>query len=79
MRITAILQDGRGIVQQVDNMPGFPGQPSTRAEVERKFRGNVDARWPRQRTDDILRALWALDQADDLSALLGKLTVRKMS
>jgi 2-methylcitrate dehydratase len=78
VRITAILHDGRRIVEQVDNMPGFPGQPIARADVERKFHSNVDVRWPRQRTDDILRALWALDQADDLSALLGKLMVQKL-
>jgi hypothetical protein len=49
-----------------------------RADVEQKFRSNVEARWPRQRTDDILRALWALDQADDLSSLLGGLVVQKL-
>ena len=78
VRITAILNDGRRIVQQVDNVPGFPGKPMTRADVERKFRSNVEARWPPQRTDDILRALWTLDRADDLSALLGKLIVQKI-
>ena len=78
VRITAILQDGRRIVQQVDNVPGFPGQPMTRADVERKFRSNVEARWPAQRTDDILRALWALDRVDDLSPLLAKLIVQKI-
>jgi hypothetical protein len=29
-----------------DKMPGFPGQPMRRAEVERKFRSNVGSRKP---------------------------------
>jgi len=43
-----------------------------RADVERKFRGNV-ARWPKQRTDAVLRMVWELEKVDDLSALLGQL------
>jgi hypothetical protein len=29
------------ITRQVDNMPGFPGQPMIRTDIERKFRSNV--------------------------------------
>ena len=76
VRITAVLQDGQRVVQQVDNMPGFPGQPMTRADVERKFRGNVEGRWPRERTAEVLQALWALDRPSDLSALLGQMIVQ---
>jgi 2-methylcitrate dehydratase len=47
-----------------------------RLEVERKFRGNVGKRWSQQRTDANLRALWALDQTDNLSVLLGQLSMR---
>jgi hypothetical protein len=47
-----------------------------RSEVERKFRGNVGKHWPQQQTDAVLQALWALDQADDLSVLLGRLTMQ---
>jgi hypothetical protein len=47
-----------------------------RSEVERKFRGNVGKRWSPQHTDAILGALWALDQADDLSVLLGRLSMQ---
>jgi 2-methylcitrate dehydratase len=42
----------------------------TRADVERKFRGNVGSRWPRERTDAILQTLWALDKTKDLSELI---------
>jgi 2-methylcitrate dehydratase len=75
-RITAVLVDGQRIVQEVDNVPGFVGRPMSRAEAERKFRGNVGTRWSQERTDEILQALWALDRADDLSSLLGRLLVQ---
>ncbi len=78
VRITALFEDGRRVIRQVDNIPGFPGQPMSRADVERKFRSNVGARWPQERTDAVLQALWALDRVDDMSSLLGKLSVRTM-
>jgi 2-methylcitrate dehydratase len=75
-RLTAVLDDGRRFTRLVDKMPGFPGQPMSRAEVERKFRSNIGSRWPRERTDAVLQALWTLDQASDVSSLLGKLVVQ---
>jgi 2-methylcitrate dehydratase len=72
-RITATLVDGREIVRQVDDMPGFPGKPMTRAEVERKFRANIGKRWPAKQTDEVLQALWGLDRADDLRGLLRRM------
>jgi 2-methylcitrate dehydratase len=75
-RVTAVLADGQRISREVDYAPGFAERPMNRAEVERKFRGNVGKRWPQQRTDAVLQALWALDQTEDLSALLGKLSMR---
>jgi 2-methylcitrate dehydratase len=75
-RVTAILVDGQRISRQVDYAPGFAERPMNRADVERKFRGNVGKRWPRQRTNATLQALWALDQTDDLSGLLGRLSMQ---
>ncbi len=72
-RLTATLDDGRRIARLVDSMPSFGGQPTSRADVERKFHSNVAKRWPQQRTDAILQALWAFDRTDDLSSLLGQL------
>src|SRR5262245_26382820 len=73
-RITAALKDGGRVTRQIDSVPGFPGQEMTRADIERKFRTNVGNRWPPERIDAILQALWALDRADDLPFLLGKLS-----
>jgi 2-methylcitrate dehydratase len=75
-RVTAILADGQRISREVDDAPGFAGRPMNRAEVERKFRGNVGKRWPRERTDAILQALWGLDRTADFATLLGKLSVQ---
>jgi 2-methylcitrate dehydratase len=74
-RLTATLDDGRRIVRLVDKMPGFPGQPMSRADVERKFRSNIGSRWREERTDGVLQALWTLDESD-LSSLLGRLAVQ---
>jgi 2-methylcitrate dehydratase len=78
-RITAILADGQRIMREVDDVPGFVSRPMSRADVERKFRSNVGKRWPQERTDAILQALWALDRTDDLPALLGKLSLQTKS
>jgi 2-methylcitrate dehydratase len=78
-RITAILTDGRRVVREVDDVAGFVGRPMGRADVERKFHKNVGKRWPQERTDAILAALWTLEQTDDLSSLLAKLTLQPKS
>lgn len=53
-------------------MPGFPGRPVSRADVDRKFKSNVSKRWPQEHTDTVLQALRALDRTDDLSSVLNK-------
>jgi 2-methylcitrate dehydratase len=75
-RLTATLDDGRRLTRLVDRMPGFPGQPASRADVERKFHSNVAGRWPAQRTDAVLQALWALDRTADLPFLLSRLALQ---
>jgi 2-methylcitrate dehydratase len=75
-RVTAILNDGRHITHQVDDMPGFPGKPMTRADVERKFRSNLGRRVLQEDTDAVLQALWSLDRTDDVSSLADKLAIR---
>jgi 2-methylcitrate dehydratase len=74
-RIAATLDDGRKVVRQVDDMPGFPGRPMTRGDAERKFRSNAGRRWPEARVRGILDALWGLAAADDVAGLTAKLTL----
>jgi 2-methylcitrate dehydratase len=75
-RVTAILVDGQKITREVDYAPGFAERPMNRSEVERKFRGNVGKRWPQERINATLQALWALDQTENLSVLLGRLSMQ---
>lgn len=72
-RITAVLADGQRIAREVVAMPGFAGQPMNRADIERKFRGNVRERWPTARTEAALRDFWALERVGDVRSLLAKL------
>jgi 2-methylcitrate dehydratase len=76
-RITAVLSDGQRLTREVDHAPGFSGRPMQRADVDKKFRGNVGDRWPKGQTDAVLQGLWALDSTEDLSSLLGQLAIRK--
>jgi 2-methylcitrate dehydratase len=75
-RVTAILADGKRVSREVDHAPGFAERPMTRAEVERKFRGNVGKRWSEEQTGAVLEALWALERTNDISALLGRLALK---
>src|SRR3981081_1305735 len=68
-RVTEILVDGQRISRQEDYAVGFAERARKRVCVERKVRGNVGERWPQERTNATLQALWALDQTDDLSGL----------
>lgn len=74
-RVTATLSDGKRITREVDHAPGFAARPMNRSDVERKFRGNVGKRWPKEQTEANLRALWAIDRTNDLAALLGNFVV----
>ena len=47
-----------------------------RSDVERKFRSNVRKRWPEERIEGILQALWSLERTDDVALLLGKLSIQ---
>ena len=75
-RVTATLIDGKRISREVDYAPGFAERPMSRADVERKFRGNVGKRWSTKQADDILKALWALEQTKDLSLLLDGMSLQ---
>ena len=74
-RVTATLSDGKRITRESDHAPGFVARPMNRSEVERKFRGNVGERWPKEQTETNLSALWTIDQTNDIAALLGNFVV----
>jgi 2-methylcitrate dehydratase len=74
-RITAILVDGQRVSREVNDIPGFAGRPMQRPDIDRKFRGNIGKRWPREKTDAVLQSLWVLENTQDIGALLATLTV----
>ena len=78
-RVTAILTDGQRISREVDDAPGFAKSPMSRADVEKKFRGNVGKRWSDEQTDAVLEALWELDRIGDLALFLGRLSLQTNS
>ena len=75
MYLTATLSGGKPIIREVDHAPGFAARPMNRSDVERIFRGNVGERWPKEQMEANLKALWAFDQTNDLSTLLGNFVV----
>ncbi len=75
-RVTAVLKDGRRIAHEIIDMPGFPGKPMTRADVERKFRSNLAGRTLQEDTGAVLQALWTLDRTEDLRSLTSALALR---
>jgi len=74
-RITAIQADGHRVSREINDIPGFAGKPMQRPDIDRKFRGNIGNRWPRQKTDAVLQSLWLLENTRDIGALLATLTV----
>ena len=74
-RITAILADGKRVSREVNDIPGFAAKPMQRPDIDRKFRGNIGKRWPREKTDAVLQSLWALENTRDIGALLATLKV----
>ena len=74
-RITAVLASGQRVSREVNDIPGFAGKPMQRPDIDRKFRGNIGKRWPRQKTDAVLQSLWVLENTPDIGALLATLTV----
>ncbi|WP_408902450.1 MmgE/PrpD family protein [Methylobacterium radiotolerans] len=73
-RLTATLRDGREIVRQVDDVPGFVSRPMTRDDVERKFRMNAGERLDPLEVRRVLDAFWTIDERPDLSGLLALLS-----
>jgi 2-methylcitrate dehydratase len=50
---------------------GNAGNPMADDEIERKFRGLVQGRLSAAKTDAVLKALWELENADDIGRVIG--------
>jgi 2-methylcitrate dehydratase PrpD len=70
------LKDGKIITGRADMAKGSPDDPMSFQEVADKFRESADfAKWPRQKAEAVIRAVEALEKAQDMSALTAALTL----
>lgn len=75
-RVTAVTDDGRRFTREVDDLPGFPHHPMTRADFETKFTRCVRPYWKTAQTRRALDWLWRLDAQPDVSKLPALMTIR---
>lgn len=68
-RLSLQLADGRRLVSQVDDLPGFPGRVMGRGDVERKFHANAGRAWPQAQRVRVLDLLWSLEDIANVSSL----------
>lgn len=61
-RLTVTLDDGRQLVKEVEFPRGHAQNPMTDAEVEKKFRSQVEPRYGKERAQQVLAACWKLEQ-----------------
>jgi len=73
--VTATLADGRVITERVDDLPGFVVRPMSRADAEAKFERNAKALLNAAQVRRISDAVWNLDRAASVSALIESLVI----
>jgi 2-methylcitrate dehydratase len=73
--VTATLDDGRVISERVDDLPGFVSRPMQRADAEAKFERNAKAVLKPAQIKRISDAVWGLDHADSVGALIESLVI----
>jgi 2-methylcitrate dehydratase PrpD len=66
-----VFTDGSSERINIDNFRGTPGNPLTDAELSDLFRLSAAERLPADRAEAVPRAVWELDSAPDVSALMG--------
>ena len=68
--VTVTLRDGRTLTERVAHATGAPENPMSDAMLERKFRTLAHRVLSDHQADNLLTALWSLDQADNVSAVM---------
>lgn len=68
--LTTTLTDGATFTEHVAHATGTLENPMTDAQIEEKFRAVGGTVLSRRRVDKLLEALWALEDMNDVSALL---------
>ena len=73
--VTLTLDDGRVIAERVDDLPGFAGRPMQRGDAETKFARNAKTLIKPGQIQRISDAVWNLDRADSIGALMESLVI----
>jgi 2-methylcitrate dehydratase len=73
--VTARLEDGRVITERVDDLPGFVSRPMQRADAQDKFERNAKGLVTSAQIQRISEAIWGLDRAGSLGALIESLVI----
>jgi len=75
-RVTILTSSGETLVAEVRYPKGHAKNPMSDAEVERKFRGMIDGHAKADQCDRLLKACWALEEAEDVGRdVIGLLAV----
>jgi 2-methylcitrate dehydratase len=69
-RLTVTLDDGRTLVKEVEFPRGHAENPMTDAEVEKKFRTQVEPRLGKAKADRILATCWDLEKLETAGELI---------
>ena len=69
-RLTLTLTDGRVLVREVEFPRGHANNPMSDAEVEQKFRHQVERRYGKEKADRILAACWDLEKLKNAGDLV---------
>jgi 2-methylcitrate dehydratase len=70
-----MLDDGRVISERVDDLPGFAGRAMSRADAEAKFARNAKGVLKPGQLERISNAVWAVDRAASVGALIETLNI----
>ena len=73
--VAATLDDGRVVMERVDDLPGFIGRPMSRTDAEAKFARNAKAIVTPAQIGRISDAVWNLERAGSLSPLVESLAI----
>ena len=68
--VALTLDDGSTYTQFIEHATGSPARPVTDAQLETKFFALAGSVLPQSRAQRLLDALWALEQAEDVAAVI---------
>jgi 2-methylcitrate dehydratase len=73
--VTATLDSGRIVREQVDDLPGFVSRPMQRSDVEDKFQRIAKSTVTSSQMARIAQAVWDLDRNGSVRTLIDSLAI----